>query len=97
MNIFRVVASAVGSTNLEHNFKHHLASDSEAGFFHIFKAAAKARIERYKTQAEEQKGTAQVLQMSDRMLKDIGLTQSDRDSLIAGLTSLEELNAQRET
>ena len=97
MNIFRVVASAVGSTNSEHKFNHHLASDPEARFFDIFKAAAKSRIERYKAQVQEQKGTVQVLQMSDSMLKDIGLTQSDRYSLKAGLTSLAELNAQRET
>jgi len=97
MNIFRVVASAVGSTNSEPKFNYHLASDSDAGFIKIFKAAAKTRIERYKAQVQEQKGTVQVLQMSDSMLKDIGLTQSDRDSLKAGLTSLEELNAQRET
>ena len=97
MNIFRVVASAVGSSNSEHKFNHHLASDPEAGFFEIFKAAAQTRIERYKAQVQEQKGAVQVLQMSDSMLKDIGLTQSDRNSLKAGLTSLEELNAQRET
>ena len=97
MNIFRVVASAVGSTISEHKFNHHLASDSEASFFEIFKAAAKIRIERYKARVQEQKGTVQVLQMSNSMLQDIGLTQSDRDSLKAGLTSLEELNAQRET
>ena len=96
MNIFRVVASAVGSTKSGYNFNHHVASDSEAGFFEIIKAAARARVERYKAQVQEQDGTEQVLQMSDSMLKDIGLAQSDRNSLKAGLTSLEELNARRE-
>ena len=97
MNIFRVVASTVGSTKSGYNLNHHVASESEAGFFEIIKAAAKARIERYKAQVQEQNGTEQVLQMSDSMLKDIGLAQLDRDSLKAGLTSLKELNDQRET
>ena len=97
MNILRLVASSVGSARSSHNFGRDRALGSEAGIFDMIKAAAKKKFEGYKAQALEEKGTGQVLQMSESMLMDIGLSSADRDSLQAGLTSLEKLNAERET
>jgi len=97
MNILRLLTSVAGGSKPDRDFNHHIAPESEIDFFDTIKAVARKKIETYKAQAREEKGTEQVLQMSDSMLKDIGLTQSDRDSLKAGLTSLKELNAQRKT
>lgn len=97
MNISKLVTSTVDSTKPGHNFDHQLAFESGAGFFEIIKTAYKNKIEEYKSQIREHRDIAQVLQMSDSMLQDIGLTQADRDGLESGLISLEELNTQRET
>jgi uncharacterized protein YjiS (DUF1127 family) len=97
MNILKSVASSVGSGKSGNSFNHQLAHGFEAGFIDKIKANIKNKIEGYKAQSREEQGIEQVLQMSDSMLKDIGLTHTDRASLRAGLTSLEELNAQRET
>ncbi len=97
MNILRLVTSVAGGSKPGRNFNHHIAPESKTDFFDTIKAVARKKIETYKAQDEEEKGTEQVLKMSDSMLKDIGLTQSDRDSLKAGLTTLEELNTQRKT
>jgi uncharacterized protein YjiS (DUF1127 family) len=96
MNILNLVASSDGGEKSGSSFNHHLAHGLEAGFIDKIKATLKNTIEGYKAQSLEERGIEQVLQMSDSMLKDIGLTHSDRISLKAGLTSLEELNAQRE-
>lgn len=96
MNILKLVTSAVGSTKPGHNFNHLLAPESGAGFFERIKAVTRIKLEQYKSQVREENETQQVLHMSDSMLKDIGMTQGDRDSLKCGLTSLEELNARRE-
>ena len=97
MNILRLLTSVAGGSKPGRDFNHHIAPESKIDFFDTIKVVARKKIETYKAQAREVKGTKQVLEMSDSMLKDIGLTQSDRDSLKAGLTSLEELNAQRDT
>ena len=97
MNIFRLVTSIAGGSKSGSNLNHQMAPELKAGFSDMIKAVARKRIEAHKAQAWAEKGTKQVLEMDDCMLKDIGLTQSDRNSLKAGLTSLEELNAQRKT
>jgi len=96
MNISRLAVASIGGAKNGHSFDYNLAHDPEAGFFGKIKAAMVNKIEAYKAQAREERGAAQVLQMSDSMLNDIGLTQTDRYSLKAGLTSLEVLNARRE-
>ena len=96
MNILRLTVASVGGAKNGHSFDYNLAQDSEAGVFGKIKAAIVNKIEGYKAQAREEQGTEQVLLLSDSMLKDIGLTQTDRYSLKAGLTSLEVLNARRE-
>ena len=97
MNILKLVSSTAGSTKTDHNFDRQPAPESATGFFEIIKHIAKNKIEEYKSRVREETDTHQVLQMSDSMLKDIGLTQSDRASLKSRLTSLEELNTRRKT
>ncbi len=96
MNILRLAAASTGGVKTSHNFSHNIVQGSEAGFIDKFKAAARDKIEGYKDQARRERETKQVLQMSDSMLKDIGLTHTDRNSLNSGLISLVELNARRE-
>lgn len=92
MNSFRLATSSAGSTENSHR----RVIDSMANFYDSVKKIISARVEGYKAEAKARKDTNHVLQMDDEMLKDIGLTHSDRDSLQAGLTSLTELNKQRE-
>ena len=96
MNILSLVGVSIGSAKSRDNFNRHLIQGPEAGFIDRIKAAAKNKIEGYIAQARRERGTEQVLQMSDSELKDIGLTKTDRYSLKSGLTSLAELNARRE-
>ncbi len=96
MNILSLAGVIIGSAKSNDNFNRHLIQGPEAGFIDRIKAAAKNKIEGYKAQAQRERDTKQVLQMSDSELKDIGLTNTDRDGLESGLTSLAELNARRE-
>ncbi len=96
MNILRLAVASIGGSKNGHSFDYNLAQDSEAGFFGKIKAVIINKIEAYKAQAREERGAEQVLQMSDSMLKDIGLTQTDRHGLETGLVSLVDLNARRE-
>jgi uncharacterized protein YjiS (DUF1127 family) len=96
MNILKLIGSSAGCGKFGNSFNHHFAYGFEAEIIDKFKTTVKNKIEGYKAQSLEERGIEQVLQMSDSMLKDIGLTHSNRTSLKAGLTSLEELNAQRE-
>ncbi len=96
MNILNLAEVSIGSAKSRDNFNRHLIQGPEAGFIDRIKAAAKNKIEGYKAQAQRERDTEQVLQMSNSELKDIGLTNTDRDSLESGLTSLAELNARRE-
>ncbi len=96
MKNLRLAAASSGDTKIGHSFDHHLVQEPRAGFIVKIKAAAKKRIEAYKAQARRERETEQVLQMSDSMLKDIGLTYSDHHGLKSGLISLEELNDRRE-
>lgn len=96
MNNLRLAAASTGDTKSGHNFSHDFVQESETGFIDKIKAAVKNKIEGYKAQARRERETKQVLQMSDSMLKDIGLTHMDRNSLNSGLISLVELNTRRE-
>ena len=96
MKNLRLAAASTGDTRIGHSFDHHLVQGSGAGFIAKIKAAAKNRIEAYKAQARSERETEQVLQMSDSMLKDIGLTYADHQGLKSGLISLEDLNVRRE-
>ena len=96
MKILRLAASSAGSTETGHSLRHHPVSKPGNGIFDTIKNSARNKIEEYKAQAREEKAAEQVLQMDTSMLKDIGLSHSDRDSLKAGLTSLKELNSQRD-
>jgi uncharacterized protein YjiS (DUF1127 family) len=96
MNNLKLAAASIGDEKICDRFDLHLVQGPETGLIDKIKAVVKLRIETYKTQAREERGTEQVLQMSDGMLQDIGLTVTDRSSLKAGLTSLEELNTRRE-
>lgn len=57
----------------------------------------RARLERYRQQAAYRRELRQLLQLDDRLLKDVGLTPGDLVSVQLGATTLEELNAQRES
>ncbi len=96
MNNLKLAAASIGDERVSDRFDLHLVQGTEAGLIDKIKAVVKLRIESYKAQAREEQGTEQVLQMSDSMLQDIGLNLTDRSSLKAGLTSLEELNTRRE-
>ena len=96
MNNLSLAGVIIGSAKSSDNFNRHLIQGPEAGFIDRIKAAAKNKIEEYKAQAQRERDTEQVLQMSDSELKDIGLTNTDRDGLESELTSLAELNARRE-
>lgn len=96
MNILKLVASSAGSAETSHSLGHRPVIESKAGIFDSIKRFVSGTIDEYKARAKTRKDTEHVLQMDNDMLKDIGLTHSDRDSLEAGLTSLKELNTQRE-
>jgi uncharacterized protein YjiS (DUF1127 family) len=96
MNNLKLAAASIGDEKISDRFELHLVQGPEAGYIDKIKAVVKLKIETYKAQAREERGREQVLQMNDSMLGDIGLTHTDRASLKAGLTSLEELNARRE-
>lgn len=96
MKILRLAAASSGDTKTGYSFRHHLLQGTEAGFIARIIVAAKDKIEAYKAEARRERETEQVLQMSDSMLKDIGLTQADRQGLATGLVSLVDLNARRE-
>ena len=96
MKNLRLAAASTGDTRIGHSFDHRLVQGSGAGFIAKIKAAAKNRIEAYKAEARRERETEQVLQMSDSMLKDIGLTYADHHDLKSGLISLEDLNLRRE-
>jgi uncharacterized protein YjiS (DUF1127 family) len=97
MKILRLAAASSGDTKTGHSFNHHLLQRPEAGFIAKIIVAVKNKIEAYKAEARRERETEQVLQMSDSMLRDIGLTHTDRQDLETGLTSLVDLNARRET
>ncbi len=97
MNILRLAPASIGDVKTGHNIDHHLAQGSEAGIIDKIIIAAKSKIEEYKAQARNERDTEQVLLMDDSMLKDIGLSPTDNDSLKSGLISLGDLNARRET
>ena len=96
MNILNLAEVSIGSAKSRDNFNRHLIQGPEAGFIDRIKAAAKNKIDGFKAQAQRERDLEKVLQISDHELKDIGITNSDRDSLESGLTSLAELNARRE-
>jgi uncharacterized protein YjiS (DUF1127 family) len=96
MNILKLVASSAGSAETSHSLGHLPAIESKADIFDSVKKFVRTRIEGYKARAKTRKDTEHVLQMDNDMLKDIGMTHSDRDSLEAGLTSLKELNTRSE-
>ncbi len=96
MNILKLALAPIGDAKTSNHFDHHLVQKNGAGFVDKIISVAKDKIETYKARAREERGAEQVLQMSDGMLKDIGMTHTDRSSLEAGLISLEELNTRRE-
>ena len=97
MNILRLVASSVGNAEARHGLSRYQALEAKADIFDSVKKIVRNSIEGYKAQARADKDTEHVLQMDAQMLKDIGLTHSDRNSLGAGQISLKELNTRRET
>ena len=96
MNILKLAAASTGGAETGHSISHEYIQGSEAGFVYKFKAGIKNMIEAYKAQARTERETKQVLEMSASMLKDIGLTHMDRNSLKSGFISLVDLNARRE-
>ncbi len=61
------------------------------------KASFKQYIEDSRARAQDRHGTEQVLQMSDHLLKDIGLTPADLHGLRSGQITLKKLSARRES
>ena len=59
------------------------------------KASVKQYIDESKALAQERRDTREILQMSDHMLRDIGLSQNDIYDIRSGLISLDTLNARR--
>ena len=78
------------------SFSHHFVQGSEASLIDKIKATVKNKIEGYKAQTRREREAEQVMQMSNSMLKDLGLTSGDLDSLKSGLISFADLNARRE-
>jgi uncharacterized protein YjiS (DUF1127 family) len=96
MKNLRLVTECAGAENPGNGFDHKLVVETGAGFIDRITAVVKNRIEAYKAEARRERETGQVMQMSDSMLKDIGLTLSDQTDLESGLTSLGVLNVRRE-
>lgn len=97
MNILKLATVPIGDAKTSRHFDHQPVQKTKAGFVDKLISVARDKIDTYKAQAREERGREQVLQMSDSMLGDIGLTPTDRSSLEAGVTSLEELNTRRES
>jgi uncharacterized protein YjiS (DUF1127 family) len=60
-----------------------------------FRQRLAAAVARYRQHAEYRQQVNQVLNLSDRMLSDIGLERGDLASLRAGLVTLEQLGQKR--
>ena len=96
MNILKLASASSSGAKISDRFDHHLVLGSRTSFIDRLKAVVQNRIETYKARARDEQGTEQVLEMSDSMLQDIGLTSNDRSGLKAGLISLDDLNGRRE-
>ena len=54
-------------------------------------------IDSLKERAQERRGVDQILRLNDRMLKDIGLAESDVQGLRSGVLSLDDIQHRRNT
>ena len=97
MRNLKLVVATIGGFKTDHTLSAHFLPGSEGSLIDKVKIITKNKIEQYKAEARHERETKQVLQMSDSMLKDIGLNPADLDRLRAGQTSLKELNDRRES
>ena len=74
---------------------HEIRSRSLMDLAVKIKSAVKIHIDDSKTEARKRQATKQLIQLNDRLLKDIGLTREDLYEIGQGSTSLGALNARR--
>jgi len=72
-----------------------IRAKSLIAIFDSFRQRLAAAVARYRQHAEYRQQVNQVLNLSDRMLSDIGLERGDLASLRAGLVTLEQLGRKR--
>ncbi len=95
---------ATGSSSDQ--IRHYQASMLEArkiraktliAIFDSLRQRLAAAVARYRQRAQDRQQVNQLLNLSDRLLSDIGLDRGDLASLQAGLITLEELGRNRST
>ena len=86
-----------GSTNPAYAQRgREIRANSMLALIGKIKASATQYIENSKATAQARRNTKEVLQMSEHMMKDVGLTYNDVTDLRLGLISLHTLNERRD-